>query len=220
MGEKRYRKSDRRSKDSRYHYSKRDKRRYDDDNDDDDDYRRDYKHRDRYDSKKSDRDKPSIIERILTTSGQAANNTIKASATGIIAGATVALIGIYAIFGKSFAGMDYLPLATIGAGALSTTAVWFFGRSKTDDMYVDEVRQLTAQIEDMQDEMDDLNERLSNVEMIESLERRLAERDVEKQVQGNAVIQSELPNPLTENKSSLDEPTEISTSSHMPSASE
>lgn len=206
MGDSRNYKSDRRYKDRR-----RDKRR--DDDDDDDDYRRDYKRRE-------EKHKPGMIERILTP-GTATNNVIKTAATGIIAGGTILLMGIYGLFGDRLAGASYLPMATAVASAVGTACVWIFGRSKTEETYVDEVNQLNAQLSDMKSEMDELHKRLANVEMIESLERRLAERDIasqlEKARQKENVIQSELPYPLTEESSKLEQEDSVSKSSHMPS---
>jgi len=80
---------------SKKRYDKdRRRKRYDDDDDDYGDERYERRRRD----DRSHQPKQSALERILTP-GNTANNIIKTAATGIIAGGTILLMGIYGIWG-------------------------------------------------------------------------------------------------------------------------
>ena len=159
-------------------YKKR-RRKYDDDEYDDDD--RHYRSRDR-------EPKKSAFERIITP-GTATNNVIKTAATGIIAGGTILLMGIYGFFGDSIAGAAYLPMATAVSSAVATACVWIFGRPKAEEERNREISDLRGQVKDlnqtleqMQSHFDKVDKRLSNVEVIESFEERLAKKTLDKKI--------------------------------------
>ena len=129
------------------------------------------------------------IERILTP-GATANNVIKTAATGIISGTTFILMSIYALAGDRLAGASYLPIATIATSAIAIACVWVFGRLKTEEAYSaefsklkKELRKLNTNIEELQSQNSELEQRLSNVELLESFEDKLAKLTLENQAQ-------------------------------------
>lgn len=161
-------------------YKKR-RRKYDDDDYDDDDDRRYRSSRDRTPNK-------SAFERIITP-GTATNNIIKTAATGVIAGGTILLMGIYGWFGDSLAGSQYLPMATAVSSAVATACVWIFGRPKAEEDRNREIYQLRRQLKDLNitlDEMEllveDVDKRLGNVEVIENFEDRLAKKTLDETI--------------------------------------
>ncbi len=180
---------------SKQRYEKsRKQRRYDDDDD--------YKRRDRYEYHAP---KKGLLERLLTP-GQTANNLIKTAATGMIAGGTILLMGVYGIFGESIAGSSsYLPMATAVTSAVATACVWIFGRPKTEESHnaefsavKKELANLRDNLENLQVENADLAQRLATVEMLESFEDRLAKRTLDKQIQSKssasaATLSSDMP---------------------------
>lgn len=181
------------------------KKRYDDDDDDDDYYERRDRRRDR-------EPKKSTIERILTP-GKTANNIIKTAATGIIAGGTILLMGVYGAFGSRLVGAEFLPMATAVSSAVATACVWIFGRPKTEEAYNEEftilrkeLRSLNQNLDDLQAQNTELEQRLANVELIESFEDKLAKHTLAKEAQA----------PPKEKKISSSPPI----SSNMPSTSE
>lgn len=146
--------------------------------DDDDDFtKRQERHR---------KSPSSALERILTP-GVTANNIIKTAATGIILGGTIILMTIYGISGARLAGASYLPIATIAASSIAIACVWIFGRPKTEEHYEEEFSKLKSELsklntnfESIETKNTDLNKRLSNVELLESFEQKLAMRSLEK----------------------------------------
>ncbi len=160
-------------------YNKR-RRKYDDDDYDDDD--------DRHNRSRDRKPKMNTFERILTP-GTATNNIIKTAATGIIAGGTILLMGIYGIFGSRLAGVEFLPMATAVSSAVATACVWIFGRPKAEEEHQKEmnamrrqVRDLNDSLEDMQSHFDKIEKRLSNVEVIETFEERLAKKALDQKI--------------------------------------
>ena len=65
-----------------------------------------------------------------------------------------------------------LPFAVIAGSAVAIGCVWFFGRSKV-------VATHSKEIEALEETVDDLKERLENVEVMNRYETVLAERSVE-----------------------------------------
>ncbi len=162
------------------------KKRYDKDrrkkryNDDDDD------HYQRRSNDRSREPKISTIERLLTP-GRTANTVIKTAATGIIAGGTILLMGVYGIFGDRIAGANFLPMATAVSSAVATACVWIFGRPKREEAYNQELASIKKELKsynttlaDLQLHNQDLEQRLANVELLESFEDRLAKRTLDK----------------------------------------
>jgi 5-bromo-4-chloroindolyl phosphate hydrolysis protein len=130
-----------------------------------------------------------VVERILTP-GHTTNNVVKTIATGIIAGATILLMIIYAISGDRLVGASYLPLLTALASAISTACIWIFGRPKTEEAYNNEftilrkeLRNINSNFDELQDRHADLEKRLTNVELIESFEDKLAKHTLDKESQ-------------------------------------
>ena len=118
------------------------------------------------------------MERAFTP-GQATNNVIKTTATAIIAGGTVLLMGVYGmvnIFGGDL--NQYLPMATLAASTLSTASVWIFGRPKADALYGTEINNLRNEMHHMAKEIDVLQDRILNAEHIEDFEERLARKEI------------------------------------------
>ena len=151
----------------------RKRKRYDDDDYDDDDYKR---HQPRHTQ--------TTVERIITP-GSAANNFIKATATGVIAGGALLLMVVYGIFGDRLAGSQYLPLATAVSSAVTTACIWIFGRPKVEKMHNEEIHALKSQIadlnltvEEMQDHFALIDKRLTDAEYIEDFEERLARKEI------------------------------------------
>ncbi len=155
------------------------------DEDDDDNWR---KGKDRRGKSKS-----STLERILTP-GVTTNNIIKTAATGIILGGTILLMAIFAIAGSRLPGSSYLPLATLAASSISIACVWMFGRPKTEEHYEEEFTKLRSEISKTNATLDHvvnqtkvIDQRLANVEVLESFENRLAKRSIEQQaIRSNA----------------------------------
>ncbi len=190
---------------SRKNYDRdRRSKRYDDDDDDD--------YRERRDRRREP--KTTVVERILTP-GKTANNIIKTAATGVIAGGTVLLMCIYGFAGDNLAGSQFLPLATAVSSAVATACVWIFGRPKTEEVYNEEfsilrkeMRSLNTELEDLQAQNTELEERLANVELLESFEDKLAKHTLDKQLQ-------------TQTKTTAQRsPSPAPISSNMPSSSE
>lgn len=128
------------------------------------------------------------LERILTP-GTATNNVIKTAATGIIAGGTILLMGVYGAFGTRLAGSEFLPLATAVSSAVATACVWIFGRPKAEEQFNQEIRDLRSQVKDlnstlteMQSHFDKVDKRLTNVEVIENFEDRLAKKTLDQKI--------------------------------------
>ncbi len=197
-------------KDRRYRDKYRSKKRYDDDDDDDYRERRESRHE----------PKKSAIERILTP-GNTANNVIKTAATGIIAGGTILLMGIYGIWGDNLAGASYLPMATAVSAAVGTACIWIFGRPKTEEAYNEEftilrkeIRSLNKNLEDIQAHNAELEGRLANVELLESFEDKLAKHTLDKEAQARTSLKkASRPSPISSNMPSSSEDTETSSSS-------
>ena len=178
---------------SKKYKSKSRKRKRDYDDDDDDDYKR----RDRYNYDRDEKRAPkkTLIERLLTP-GQTANNLIKTAATGMIAGGTILLMGIYGLFGENIAGANsYLPMATAVTSAVATACIWIFGRPKIEETHnaefnqiKKELRRLNIDLQQLEIENTDLEQRLANVEMLESFENKLAKRTIEKQIKSESPI--------------------------------
>ncbi len=154
------------------------RKRYDDDDDD-------------YNERRDRRRGPpkSTVERILTP-GKTANNVVKTVATGIITGGTILLMITYAIAGDRLVGASYLPLATAVASAAATACVWIFGRPKTEEAYNEEftiirkeLRNLNTDLDELQAQNTELEQRLANVELLESFEDRLAKHTLDKEDQ-------------------------------------
>jgi hypothetical protein len=153
----------------------RDRKRYDDD----------------YEERREKRREPSKgpVERILTP-GTTTNNVIKTAATGIIAGGTILLMVIYGISGDRLAGASYIPMATVAASAIATACVWIFGRPKTEETYNQEftilkkeLRKLNNNFDELQAQNTELEQRLANVELLESFEDKLAKHTLNKEAQ-------------------------------------
>lgn len=199
------------------HYEKRRKNRYkdDDDDDDDDDY-----YKKRYNKRRDYKDyQKSAVERILTP-GKTANNIVKTVATGIIACAIVLLMLIYSIAGDRLASASYLPLATLIAGAVTTACIWMFGRPKTEETYNKEFMLLKKELEDLNNRITDINEeksnleqRLANVEVLESFEDKLAKHTLEKNTknQQTTKIASSIPKTSNTNASQESPPSSSAT---------
>ena len=138
--------------------------------------------------KGKDRDrKPSSssLKRILTP-GVTANNIIKTAATGIIVFGTIVLMIIFAIAGSRLAGASYLPLATLAASALSIACIWMFGRPKTEEHYEEEFSKLKSELRNFNTHFDhvkthqtEIEKRLANVELVESLGAKISQRSSE-----------------------------------------
>ena len=167
-------------KSKKYKEKSRKRRRYEENDDDDYKY-----HREKHTPKKN------LLERILTP-GQATNNLIKTTATGLIFGSTVFLMLIYGWLGERIAGSNsYLPAITALSSATATASVWIFGRSKSEDVNKTEFNKIKKELLKLNKELDqldlenaDLEQRLAAVEMLESFEDKLAKRTLEKQDHG------------------------------------
>lgn len=181
----------------------------------------DRKHYDNYDDdydymKRRHRDsepRKGTIERILTP-GNTANNVIKTAATGIIAGGTILLMGIYGLFGENLAGASFLPMATAVSSAVGTACIWIFGRPKTEEAHNEEfsilrkeIRSLNSELKELQTHHNELEGRLANVELLESFEDKLAKHTLDKEAQART----------SHKKATKSSP--ISISSNMPSSS-
>ena len=202
---------------SKKRYDKdRRRKRYDDDDDDYGDERYERRRRD----DRNRQPKQSALERILTP-GNTANNIVKTAATGIIAGGTILLMGIYGIWGDSLAGSTYLPMATAVSSAVATACVWVFGRPKREEAYNEEfsllkkeLNKLNANLDELQAHNTDLEQRLANVELLESFEDRLANRTLDKQTPSiKHPTSTPTPSPISSNMPSISEDTSESSSS-------
>ena len=149
------------------------------------------RYNDDYEERREKRREPTKgpVERILTP-GTATNNVIKTAATGIIAGGTILLMVIYGISGDSLAGASYLPMATVAASAVATACVWIFGRPKTEEAYNEEftilrkeLRKINTNFDELQAHNTELEQRLANVELLESFEDKLAKHTLDKEAQ-------------------------------------
>ncbi|MGJ8654913.1 MAG: hypothetical protein ACSHX6_00575 [Akkermansiaceae bacterium] len=194
------------------------RKRYDDDrrkkryDDDDRDY---YERRDRRREPKK-----GAIERILTP-GNTANNVIKTAATGIIAGGTILLMGVYGAFGSRLVGAEFLPMATAVSSAVATACVWIFGRPKTEEAYNEEftilrkeLRSINENLDEVQAHNTELEKRLANVELLETFEDKLAKHTLEKEMQALNPLQTKpSPSPISSNMPSSSEDTSHSSSS-------
>jgi len=164
-------------KSKKYKEKSRKRKRYDDDDD--------YKDRKHYENPPT---KQNLVERILTP-GQTTNNLIKTGATGMIIGGTIILMLIYGFLGENIAGAhSYLPMLTALSAAAATASVWAFGRPKSEDSnnaefrkIKKELRRISSDLDQLEDENAELEQRLSAVEMLESFEDKLAKRTLEQQ---------------------------------------
>jgi|GEM_PF-4616170 len=171
---------------------------------------------DSYEERRDHREEPTKgpVERILTP-GTTTNNVIKTAATGIIAGSTIILMGIYVAFGDRLAGASYLPMATAVASAVATACVWIFGRPKTEEAYNEEfnilrkkLRKLNTNLDEIQTQNTELEQRLANVELLESFEDKLAKHTLEKEVKTlNPMRKTSSPPPISSNMPSSTEDT-------------
>ncbi|MFT5905585.1 MAG: hypothetical protein ACI9E1_001183 [Cryomorphaceae bacterium] len=152
------------------------------------------------------------VERILTP-GTTTNNVIKTAATGIIAGGTILLMAIYGISGDRLAGASYLPIATIAASAVATACVWIFGRPKTEEAYNEEftilrkeLGRLNGNFDKLKADNTELEQRLANVELLESFEDKLAKHSLDKEAQTlNSIGKISKPAPISSTISSSTE---------------
>jgi len=91
--------------------------------------------------------------------------------TAAVSGATIAMMGI-CIPLVAITQMVTLPLFVLGASALSVSAIWFFGSKKPQD------NQSSSKIEELENTVNDLKQRLENVETISHFERAMAEKSL------------------------------------------
>jgi len=157
-------------------------------NDDDDDYRRKRRNRKHY--KKYDRDDDhddrwdrnqskfttTVIERLFQAlDSSVANNMIKLGATGIVCVTTLAAAITFAM--TQVPTSDFL-IPTMAFGMLTTAAIWLFGKKRRGEKPAVKV-DLSQELLTLKSTIKDLEERLQNVEAIESLDRRLARRQAD-----------------------------------------
>ncbi len=108
--------------------------------------------------------KPSFLDRIFgLLEGPVATTLVKLLATGIICATTIALAGIMALASFSFAAM----LSVVGLGMLTTGIIWIFGGWKRTS------RSENLELAALKTKINELEERLQNVEIIERFENRL-----------------------------------------------
>ena len=144
-------------------------RKWDDDDDDDD---------------KDDERRGGFGEGVIRAlDSSVANNLIKLAATGVIAATT---LGIYLIGAITRLGEGALQLPTLAFGAVATAAVWLFGKSKKNNRSA-LTRDYERTIDELKERIGELEERVANVEIIESLDRRLARQRADEMAreQGN-----------------------------------
>jgi len=126
-----------------------------------DKYRQESKDHERHDRES----KPSLLDRIFgLLEGPVATSLVKLLATSIICVTTIALTGIMALASFSFPAM----LSTVALGMLTTGIIWIFGGWKRNSQPNAQKRQ------DLNAQINELEERLRNVEIIERFEDRLA----------------------------------------------
>ena len=95
-----------------------------------------------------------------------------AATSSIGVGTIVALVALVVLFGITRS--PSIAFVVIGGAALAIAGNWIFGRSKTEAAKSTEIAKLEATIED-------LKERLENVEVINRYETTLAERALEEE---------------------------------------
>jgi len=121
-----------------------------------------------------------ILDKVLATfAGPAASSLIRLIATALIAASSFGIVLSLAI---ADAASPELIVPSGLFAALSTAAIWFSGfrKSPVSTVTDDSMEDTEEEIEKLQSTIVKLEERLANVEMIESFEERLADKQIEK----------------------------------------
>lgn len=118
------------------------------------------------------------------------NSFTKTLATAAVAGASAVLFITTAIAGNNLGGLAaYLPVLILATSSLSVASIWLFGRPrKSDSASLKKLQQLETRI-------GELELRISNAEIVDNFENRLAEKEVAARKQQNSSyshIQSDL----------------------------
>jgi predicted RND superfamily exporter protein len=117
--------------------------------------------------------KETLTDRIFgLLEGPIATTLVKLIATGLICATTVALTGILAFANAPTS----LLISTVGLGLATTAVTWIFGGWKKQAQASVTVQNHDAEILEMARKVAELEERVSNVEIIERFEDRLAAR--------------------------------------------
>jgi len=113
------------------------------------------------------------------------NSFTKTLATTAVAGATAVLFITTAIAGNKLGGLAaYLPILILVTSSLSVASIWLFGRPrKSDSASLKKLQQLETRI-------GELEIRITNAEIVENFENRLAEKEVEARTQQNSSYSS------------------------------
>lgn len=120
--------------------------------------------------------KQKFVDRIFRLlEGPIATTLVKLVATGMICATTVLLTGILAFSSAPTS----IVLTAIGLGLLTTGLIWIFGGWRKQAKACSENRNHKKKSELLQSKLAELEERLANVEIIESFEDRLATRVTE-----------------------------------------
>ncbi len=109
------------------------------------------------------------------------NNFTKTLATTAVAGASAVLFITTAVSGNQLGGFaSYLPILILVTSSLSVASIWLFGRPrKSDSASLKKLQQLEARIEE-------LETRITNAEIVENFENRLAEKEIKARTQQNS----------------------------------
>jgi|GEM_PF-2245696 hypothetical protein len=109
------------------------------------------------------------------------NTVSKTLSTATVAGAAAILFITTAVSGNKLGGFAiYLPILILVTSSLSIASIWFFGRPrKSDSASVKKLQQLEARIEE-------LETRITNAEIVENFENRLAEKEIKARTQQNS----------------------------------
>ena len=117
--------------------------------------------------------KKTLTDRIFALlEGPIATTLVKLIATGLICATTVALTGILALANASTG----LLISTVGLGLATTAVTWIFGGWKKHSQARVAAENHDEEIATLTKTIAELEERVSNVEIIERFEDRLAAR--------------------------------------------
>ena len=113
--------------------------------------------------------KPGLVDRVFgLLEGTIATSFVKLIATAIISASTIAIVAVLAFTSAPIS----LVLSTIGLSTLGLAIVWIFGRCQKPPNSL--ISTSEKKVQAMERRLSDLEERITNVEIIERFEDRLA----------------------------------------------
>lgn len=121
---------------------------------------------------------PDSVAHLKKMKDNLGNNVTKTLASCAIAFSTIPIFIATSVAGARLGDFSsYLPLIILGSSSLSITSIWLFGRPrKVESASIKKLAQLEQRIEE-------LEQRISNAEVIDSFENRLAAKEVQQRAE-------------------------------------